>query len=245
MFAEREILVSVLKLTAEGSAEIKKVIRDAKVPSQIACQILDRYELGGMIRISGSKVSAAPEQRLRIAIKAADLGADVERICKYLSWEEFEDISTLAFEMNGWTVKKHFRFSLNHRRFEIDLLASKRPFIVCADCKRWRRGWMGTASKRAAMEQIERTRLLAENSPKMIERMGITGWERACFIPLIISLFPSTSTFHEGSPIVPIIQLRSFIQDMPAYIDQIRHYWISINRIEPAKNKSKMYDEKI
>jgi len=94
---------------------------------------------------------------------------------------------------------------------------------------------MGTASKRAAMEQIERTRLLAQSSPTMIERLGIKGWDRACFIPLIISLFPSASIFHEGCPIVPIIQLRSFIQDMPAYIDQIRHYWISINRIEPSK----------
>jgi len=94
---------------------------------------------------------------------------------------------------------------------------------------------MGTASKRAAVEQIERTRLLADISPKMIERLGIMGWDRACFIPIIISLFPSTSTFHEGCPIVPIIQLKSFVQDMPAYIDQIRHYWIFINRIESGK----------
>ena len=235
MFAEREILVSVLKLTAEGSADIKEIVMDAKVPFQVACQILDRYELSGLLRLSGSKIIVIPEQRLRIAIKAADLGADVERICKYLSWEEFEDISTLAFEVNGWVVKKHFRFRLDDRRFEIDLLALKRPFIVCADCKRWRRGWMGAASRRAAEEQIERTRLLAENSSKIIDRLGIVGWGRACFIPLIISLFPSTSTFHEGSPIVPIIQLRNFIQEMPAYIDQIRHYWISLNRIESSK----------
>ena len=235
MFAEREILVSVLKLTAEGSADIKEIVMDAKVPFQVACHILDRYELSGLLRLSGSKIIVIPEQRLRIAIKAADLGADVERICKYLSWEEFEDISTLAFEVNGWVVKKHFRFRLDDRRFEIDLLALKRPFIVCADCKRWRRGWMGAASRRAAEEQIERTRLLAENSLKIIDRLGIVGWGRACFIPLIISLFPSTSTFHEGSPIVPIIQLRNFIQEMPAYIDQIRHYWISLNRIESSK----------
>jgi len=228
MIAEREILISTLNLTKDGYADLKEIIRDARIPSQIACQILERNESSGILRISGAKIIATPEQRLRIALKAVDLGADVERVCKHLKWEEFEEISTLALEMNGFRVKKHFRFSWNGKRFEIDLLALKKPFVVCADCKQWRRGWMGLPSRKAAEKQVQRTRILAENSLGMLKKIGIEKWSSACFIPLIISLFPSESAFCRNVPVVPIIQLRSFIQDMPAYVDEFEHYWISI-----------------
>jgi len=228
MIAEREVLISTLNLTKNGLGEIKDIIKDARVPSQTACQILERNASSGILRISGSKIIATPEQRLRIAIKAVDLGADVERVCKHLKWEEFEEISTLALEMNGFKVKKHFRFNWNGKRFEIDLLALKKPFVVCVDCKQWRQGWRGTASRRAAEKQIQRTRILAEASLSMIEKIGIDDWSQACFIPLIISLFPSVSRFYKNSPIVPIIQLGSFIQAMPAHIDEIDHYWVFI-----------------
>ena len=230
MIAEREVLISTLKLTRNGCGDIKTISRDARVPLQIVCQILERNASSGILHISGSKIRADPEQRLRIAIKAADLGGDVERICKHLGWEEFEDISALAFEMNGFRVKKHFRFSWNERRFEIDLLALKKPFVVCVDCKQWRGGWRGIASRKAVEKQIQRTKSLAEASPGMMKKIGITGWNQVCFIPVILSLFPSASRFHKNTPIVPIIQLRSFIQAMPAHLDEINHYWVFIQQ---------------
>jgi len=228
MIAEREVLISTLNLTRNGLGDIREISRDARVPLQIVCQILERNESAGILRIAGAKVIASSEQRLRIAIKAVDLGADVERVCRYLSWEEFEDVSALALEMNGFEVKKHFRFSWNGRKFEIDLLALKKPFVVCIDCKQWRRGWRGIASRRAVEKQVQRTRILAEASLSMIERIGIDDWNQACFVPVILSLLPSASRLYRSTPIVPIIQLGSFIQAMPAYIDEIDHYWVFI-----------------
>ncbi|KYH42838.1 MAG: restriction endonuclease [Candidatus Bathyarchaeota archaeon B63] len=229
MIVEREVLISVLNLTKNGKARIKDVIRDAKVSTQAACQILDRNMASGILRIAGSAVMATPEQRLRIAIKAVSLGADVERVCKHLRWEEFEEISAIALEANGFKVKKHFRFVWNRKRFEIDLVALKRPFVVCVDCKRWCQGWMGAASRKVAEKQIERTRILAEASAKLAKKIGIDGWDQACFVPVIVSLLPSISKFHKASPIVPIIQLRSFIQAMPAHLDEIDHYWVFLH----------------
>jgi len=226
MIAEREVLISILNLTKSGRGEIKEIVQAVKVPSQIACQILERNELSGMLRISGSVVIVTPEQRLRIAIKAVDLGADIEKVCKSLEWKEFEDIATVALKVNGFKVKKHFRFEWNKKRYEIDLLALKKPFVVCVDCKNWRRSWGGAASRKAAEKQIQRTKILAEASKTLVGKIGIEDWGQACFIPVIISLLPSFSKFHKSSPIVPIIQLRSFIQDMPVHLSEIDHYWI-------------------
>ena len=234
MIAEREVLLSTLDLTKNGRGKIKDIIQAAKVPSQIACQILERNELSGILRISGSVVITTPEQRLRIAIKAVDLGADIERVCKSLGWEEFEEIAIFALEANGFKVKKHFRFNWNEKRYEIDLLALRKPFVVCVDCKHWRQGWMGAASRKAAEKQIQRTKILAEASTSLIEKIGIEGWSRACFIPVIVSLFPSVSKFHKASPVVPIIQFRNFIQDMPAHLSEINHYWVFFNDQQPV-----------
>lgn len=228
MIAEREVLISVLNLTKHGKARIKDIIKDARVSTQVACKILEKNEASGILRIAGSSVMATPEQRLRIAIKAVSLGADVERVCKHLRWEEFEEISALALEMNGFRVKKHFRFVWNGKRFEIDLVAVRKPFVVCVDCKQWHKGWMGMASRKMAEKQIERTRALAEASVNLAEKLEIEDWSQACFVPVIVSLFPSISKFHKASPIVPIIQLRNFIQAMPAHIDEIDHYWVSL-----------------
>jgi len=226
MIAEREVLISILDMTRDGSGKIKDIIRNSRIPSQIVCKILNRNASSGILRISGPTIITTPEQRLRIAIKAVDLGADVERVCKYLRWEEFEEISMIALEMNGFEVKKHFRFSWCGKRFEIDLLALKKPFVICVDCKHWRQGWREAASRKAAEKQIQRTKILAEASISMAKRLGIDGWSRACFVPVIISLFPSISRFHKTSPIVPVIQLMNFIEDMPAHIDEIDHYWV-------------------
>jgi Holliday junction resolvase-like predicted endonuclease len=228
MIAEREVLISVLKLTRNGQARIKDIIRDTRVPTQVACKILEKNAASGILHMAGSSITATPEQRLRIAIKAVSLSADVERVCKHLHWEEFEEISALALEVNGFKVKKHFRFVWNGKRFEIDLVALKRPFVVCVDCKQWRQGWRGTASRKVAEKQIERTRTLAEASANLAEKLEIDGWGQACFVPVIVSLFPWISKFHKASPIVPIIQLRSFIQAMPAHLDEIDHYWASL-----------------
>ena len=63
MIAEREVLISTLKLTKDGCGDIKAISRDARVPPQIVCQILERNESSGILHISGPKIRATPEQR--------------------------------------------------------------------------------------------------------------------------------------------------------------------------------------
>ena len=224
MGVEREVLISLLKLTKEGPAEIEDLTSDSRVPSQLLPEALMTSLQQGIVEVDGGSVSAGPEQRLRGAVRAVELGADIERVCKLLTWTEFEDISVLAFEASGYKVKKHFRFSRSGRRWEIDVLAMKRPIVACADCKQWHRGWRGSASRKATEQQIERTRILAETAPAMLEKIDMKGWKHADFLPMVLSLTPSAHKFHKGAPIVPVLQLRDFLQDMPAYIGKIKRF---------------------
>ncbi|MDH5795151.1 MAG: hypothetical protein OEZ24_03490 [Candidatus Bathyarchaeota archaeon] len=231
MGVEREVLISLLKLTKEGPAEIEDLTSDSRVPSQLLREALMTSLQQGIVKVDGDSVTAGPEQRLRAAVRAVELGADIERVCKLLTWTEFEDISVLAFEASGYKVKKHFRFSQSGRRWEIDVLAMKRPIVACADCKQWHRGWRGSASRKAAELQIGRTEALAAASPSMAEKIGVKGWRGADFLPMVLSLLPGAHRLHKGAPIVPVLQLRDFLQEIPAYMDKIRHFRVAL--IEP------------
>ena len=226
MVAEREILIYLLKLTKEGPAKIEDISRESRVPTRLVHEQLTRSS--GLMQLDEDLVTVNAEQRLRVAVRAVELGADIERVCKFLTWAEFEDISVLSFEANNYKVKKHFRFSRSGRRWEIDILAMKRPVVACADCKQWHRGWRGSASRKAAEEQTERTRVLAEASSSMVEKIGIVGWGRADFLPIILSLMPGAHRFHKRTPIVPVLQLRDFLQEMPAYLQKIKHFHVDL-----------------
>ena len=127
MATEREVLISVLKLTKEGPAEIKDLSNESQIPRQLVHETLTSLRLG-IIEADGHSISAGPEQRLRAALKAVELGAAIERVCGFLNWSEFEDISVMAFEANAFKVKKHFRFSGSGRRWEIDILSIDRSW---------------------------------------------------------------------------------------------------------------------
>jgi len=224
MVPEREILVSALKMTRKGCAQIEEISQDASVPSTLARQILKKYSRIEVANIDKETVDIDGEQRLGIAYRAVELGADLERVCKLLRWREFEDISALAFSGSGFSVKKHFRFKHLDKRWEIDILAEKNPFVISVDCKHWRRNWHRSTVSKIVESQVQRTQALSEASPQLLLELNISGWRSATFIPLILSLVPGPFKFHEGVPIVPVFQLRNFISEMPAHANLLTSF---------------------
>jgi len=227
MLAEREVLISILKLTKDGSARFDDIARDARVLCQVVRQVLKKDRDLGLIQLDGNSVRTDAEQRLKLAAMAIESGADIERVCKLLTWEEFEDIAVLAFEANDFAVKKHFRFSWSGRRWEIDIMGLREPIVASVDCKQWHRGWRGSASRKAAEKQAERTAGLAKASAAMGEKLGIGDWKDARFVPIVLSLMPGAFKFHKGLPIVPVLGLRDFLQKLPGYLDKIAHFCAS------------------
>ncbi|MEM1585899.1 MAG: hypothetical protein QXX99_01080 [Candidatus Bathyarchaeia archaeon] len=228
MFAERKILIVILKNTQEeANAEIENICREARVPRAIVLDTLNRLYESGLLRIERDKVFVDGEQRLKIAVKSINLGSDVERVARFLTWSEFEQFSKALLKLNDFTVITNFRFKWLGKRWEIDMVGARKPIIVSADCKHWRSRWSGSASFKAAKSQAERTKALAETSRHIRSRIGISGWEYAYFVPVILSLHPSQCKFYEGTPIVPILQLNDFLQNLIVNLNEVNHFYIS------------------
>jgi len=225
MTIELNLLISILKMTKEGSALTESVNRDARMAAGIASKLLKKMQTTEIIYIKNGIVEADSCARLKIAVRALTLGADLQRVSELLSWQEFEDVTTIALEQNGYNVSKNTRFKHAGRRWEMDVIGCRKPWVICIDCKRWQHGLSPSALKKVTEAQIERTQSFAESLPNIKLEIECAKWHRAQFVPAILALTPGTFKFYDMVPIIPILQLQDFIGQFPAYTGSLKHFW--------------------
>ena len=86
MAVERNILISILKLTKNGPVTKELVARDANVPTQVTNEMLKKFCDARLIKSKDKTIEASSNQRAKIAIHAIKSGADFERVCRVLEW---------------------------------------------------------------------------------------------------------------------------------------------------------------
>ena len=224
MSVECNLIISLLKLTQKGAVLTESVNRDARMPSATARKLLEKLQNEGLVYLKQDTIEVESNSRLKLAVKAVSLGADVERISNLLCWQEFEEITAFALKNNGYTVSNNVHFKNAARKWEIDVVGCKKPLVVCIDCKHWQHAIAPSTLKRIVDSQVERTRIFADLLPNIALKLECAKWSEAKFIPSIISLIPSPFKFYDKVPIVPILQLQDFINQMPAYIESLKFF---------------------
>jgi len=231
MEVERDLLISLLKLTKDGSVLLEDVKKDAKLTSGIVRNLLGKLQNEGIVYVNQDTVEAGSYSRLKLAVKAVAMGADVEYVSNMLSWQEFEDISAVALEKNGYNVAKNVRFKYVARKWEIDIVGCRKPVAICIDCKHWRRGTSPSALRRITEAQVERTRALADVLPNVSLELECTKWDKAKFVPAILTLMPVNFKFYDKVPIVPVLQLQDFLSQLPAYTESLKYFMKTFNHL--------------
>ena len=222
MSVERNLLISILRLTKEGPALIESVNIVARLPLSVTLTLLEKLQNEDLLYLRNGSVEVDGNCRLKLAVKAASLGAVVEHISDLLCWQEFEKIAALALKSNGYTVKNNVRFKHGLKRWEIDVVGCKNPLVVCIDCKHWQHAISDSALKRIVNLQSQRTQALTDSLPIISLKLECVKWEKAKFIPAVLSLIPSSHKFYERIPVVPVLQLQDFICQLPAYTDDLK-----------------------
>ncbi len=221
---EKNLLISLLKLTKEQRVLIKDVKNDSGLPFDTTRILLEKLQNDGTIYLEGENIKIDSQNRLKLAVKAATLGADVERVSSHLSWQEFENIAAVALENNNFTIAKNVHFKNSGHRWEIDVVGCKKPLVVCIDCKHWQRGMSPSVLSRIVDAQAERTKALAEACSETSIKIEYKKWTNAKFMPAVLSLIPCSFKFYNNVPIVPILQLQDFISQLPAYTDKLKFF---------------------
>ena len=228
---ERDLLISLLKLTKDGAVLIEDVNKDSKVASTIIRKLLEKLQNENMLNLQGDTIQVTSDNRLRLAVRAVSLSADVEHVSAFLRWQEFENIAAIALERSGYVVAENVRFKHGGRKWEIDIVGCKKPLVTCIDCKHWHHGMTPSALKRLAEAQVERTRALAESLPNVSLEIECAKWNRAKFIPTVLSLTQGSFKYYDMVPIVPVLQLQDFLSQLPAYTESLKYFSKEFNHL--------------
>jgi len=219
---EKDLLISVLKLTKNQAVKQESIKSDAKLPSSVVCFLLGKLQTENLLYLKDGLVEVTAESRLKIAVKAVQLGADVERVSDFLQWQEFETMTAVALECNGYVTAKNVRFTHETKRCEIDVVGCKRPLVVCVDCKQWHHGMGQSALKRMVESQTARVAAFAGFLPNKKRDFSCVKWEKATFIPIILSLIPISTKFFNQVPVVPVLQLQDFLNQLPLNLEMVK-----------------------
>ena len=221
MNIESDLLISILMLTRDGPISQRVINKEVRFPSDLIRKLLQRLQSDGLVYLNQSRLEVTGVQRVQLAVRALKSGGDVERVSGFLQWREFEGFAAVAFESNCYGVVKNLHFKHGGRRSEIDIVGWKSSIVVCLDCKHWHHGLQGSAAHKIAEQQAERTRALVMSLPNPGVKIEFLSRGTAKFVPAVLSLTCGKFKFYEGVPIVPVLQLQDFLNQLPAYFDSL------------------------
>jgi len=194
----------------------------------------------GLVKLDGDAVKVSLGQRLQIAEQLIRLGGDFQTVSRSLGWLEFEEFVAHVFEENGYNVLRRFRFQAEGRRWEIDVLATKFPYIVCAECKHWTKGIGDAAARKIVEIHKEKTEVFARHIDGLVERIGVHRWKNAVITPMTLSLSPTPMSIYRRVPSLNILVLTSYLEEFQGQLERIEHHRVELPPWKPRPEQTRL-----
>jgi len=138
------------------------------------------------------------EERLKTAIFAIKNGTPIEEASHDIGWKDFEGLVAEILETKHFEVLRNFR--MKKPTMEIDVVGKRLDVTMLIDCKHWKR--MSYSNLKIIVgKQIKRAEQYIQDKKNMI------------VVPIIVTLYKEETSFVNGTPIVPIFQFSSFIDE--------------------------------
>ena len=174
----------------------------------VARSVVEFLAGSGIGAISRNVVSFSGSDRMKAAMICLQHGCDIQQISDQISWKDFEQLASAALKSSGYRTRTNVRFV--KPRMEIDVVGEHSSLALAVDCKHWKYTNTSSISEHSRKQATRARRLLEKES--QITRA----------VPLILTLHAESVRFVDRIPVVPIVQFRSFLEDMQAYIPEIR-----------------------
>ena len=145
--------------------------------------------------------------KLKAAFTAITNGYPIEEVSECLDWRDFEGLVSQILLENGFEVEKNV--ILTKPRMEIDVVGVKLNVVILIDCKHWKR-MSDSALNEIVRKQVNRVRMYANEICDVMT------------VPVIVTLHQEQISFVNKVPIVPIIQLSSFLDELYGNLEQIK-----------------------
>ena len=172
-----------------------------------AKELLQIFLQNGIGVLDENIVEFQNSDRIKASIFAIRNGAAIEDVSEFLSWQNFEELVSRVLDENGFIVQKNL--ILTKPRMEIDVVAVKLGISILIDCKHWKR-MTQSALNDIVNKQVERVKRYVEKT------------ESTSAIPVIVTLHQEKVNFVNKVPIVPVMQLSSFLDEFYGNLDKMK-----------------------
>ena len=172
-----------------------------------AKELLQIFVQNGIGRLDESSFEFQDSDRISASVFAIRNGAAIEDVSEFLSWQNFEQLVSHILDENGFDVQKNL--ILTKPRMEIDVVGIKLGISILIDCKHWKR-MTQSALNDIVSKQIERVKSYVEKT------------ESISAIPVIVTLHQEKVDFVKQVPIVPIMELSSFLDEFYGNLDKVK-----------------------
>ena len=172
-----------------------------------AKELLQIFLQNGIGILDENIVEFQNSDRIKASIFAIRNGATIEDVSEFLSWQNFEELVSRVLDENGFQVQKNL--VLTKPRMEIDVVGVKLGISILIDCKHWKR-MTQSALNDIVNKQVERVK-------RYVEKTDSTS-----AIPAIVTLHQEKVNFVNQVPIVPVMQLSSFLDEFYGNLDKMK-----------------------
>ena len=172
-----------------------------------AKELLQIFLQNGIGILDENIVEFQNSDRIKASIFAIRNGATIEDVSEFLSWQNFEELVSRVLDENGFIVQKNL--ILTKPRMEIDVVGVKLGISILIDCKHWKR-MTQSALNDIVNKQVERVKRYVEKT------------ESTSAIPVIVTLHQEKVNFVNKVPIVPVMQLSSFLDEFYGNLDKMK-----------------------
>jgi hypothetical protein len=236
----RQILKAILNGTQPGSIALDTLKEDLNVTGEALEDALNHLQDEGLVTVSGDTLELTRDNRLGLAVRAIELGADFQTVSRSLGWLEFEELVAHVFEMNGYNVHRRFRFQAEGRRWEMDVLALRSPYIVCAECKHWAKG-IGNSTARGIIEtHLEKTEVFSRHMHQLAKKIRAHRWGHATVVPLALTMAPTDMNIYRRVPCVSILALPSFLDEFGGQLERLAHHRVELPPWTPKPTQTRL-----
>ena len=170
-------------------------------------KILDMLTQNGIGQTIGNLVNFEDGDKLKTALFAIKNGVPIEEVSRYIDWKDFEGLVAEILDSKHFDVLRNFR--LTKPTMEIDVVGIRLGIALLIDCKHWKR-LSHSALETIVVKQVERVKHYISNAKDVIAA------------PVIVTLNQEETSFISKVPIVPILQLSSFIDEFYGSMEEIK-----------------------
>jgi len=215
--------------------------RDIKIENQknIRYKNFQKFQPQNIIRNRDKTYTYTPLEKTYSSIFQCirDLTAkfSIEDLLTAFTWQEFEQFISSALDHYGYHAFRTFRFTINKKRHEVDVLARERNDILFIDAKRWNSKTANeSALVKAAQEQFLRAQHLILNptiSGRLLQKLhfSINQKFKSCRIYSIILVSSNLkeNLIVDGVPVLDFAHFNEFLNNFQSIKNTLKYVKLS------------------